>query len=99
MEILMDFINTLYDIFKIFLHLGTSLAVIYIVFYFILKIICCGNTKSDYKQLRKSVNGGCMNYAKAFYEISVAHLDSAKLYAENILLRNRTKRKNQTKVR
>lgn len=95
MEILKDFGLFIYDIAKGFIELGVGLLTVYIIFYFLMKMIACGRSKSDYKKFRKSFNGACMNYVNAFYEISVASLDSAKLWAENKLLKNKETRRNR----
>lgn len=93
MEILSDFGMLVYNTFKSFVSLGVVLGTLYFIFYFIFRFFCCGNSKSDYKRFRKSFNNTATNYAEALRELSVAHLDSAKLHAERIIARNNEKRK------
>ena len=95
MEILKDFGMFIYGICKGVISLGEFLLIVYFLVYFFIRIVACGNNKSDYKKFRKTFNGACMNFIAAFYEISTAALDSSKLYAEEIILHNREKRKNR----
>lgn len=94
MEILNDFGLFLYGILKGAISTFTTLLIMYLVVFLIAKVVCCGS-KSDYKQFKKNFNSACMNFMKALYEISVASLDSAKLWAENKILKNKEKRRNR----
>lgn len=95
MEILKDFGLFLYGILKGAISTFSTLLIMYLVVFLIAKVACCSNSKSDYKQFKKNFNSACMNFMKALYEISVASLDSAKLWAENKILRNKEKRRNR----
>lgn len=93
MEILKDFGILLYTVLKNIISAGSSLFILYLTIYVIVRCILLGNSKSDFKQFRKSFNTGCIRYAQAFAEISKAHLDSAKLWAEIHIRRNDQERK------
>lgn len=93
MEILKDFGMLIYNVLKGIINTGSSLLILYLVIYVVVRCILLGNSKSDFKQFRKSFNTGCINYARAFAEISKAHFDSAKLWAEMHIARNSARRK------
>lgn len=94
MIILADFGMFAYEILKHWISLISSLATIYVIFYFIFWALACGS-KSDHKQLRKTFNTGVMNLVKSMTEITYACLDSAKLWSEEKIIRNENRRQNR----
>lgn len=94
MTILVDFGMFVYDILKHWISLVSGLATIYVVFYFIVWILACGN-RSSRKQLRSVFNTGVMNLIKSFTEITYAWFDSARLWSENKIRNNNNRRKSE----
>lgn len=94
MTVLTDFGMFLYEILKHWINVISGLATVYVVFYFILWILACGN-RSSRKQLRSVFNTGVMNLVKSFTEITCAWLDSIKLWSEEKMIRNKKKRQNR----
>jgi hypothetical protein len=92
MEGLPDILIFLYELMKKAISAGFFLLMCYIVFYGLLKIICCGNNKSEYKQFRKTFNTMCMNFLKSLYELSIAALDTAKTWSRDKIESNHHRR-------
>lgn len=95
MEILQDFGVFIYGVCKSFLGISSFLLSVYLILYFIARFLVCGNSKSDFKTFKRTFNEFCMNYLKALNEISYAHLNTAKLWAETRILRNNKLRKDR----
>lgn len=95
MAILSDFGLFLYGLLKSAINTGFGLFMFYLILHCILRFLACGNNKSTYKQFRKHFNEGIMNYIIAFAEMSKAHLDSAKLWAENKIRSNNERRRSR----
>lgn len=95
MEFLKDVGMFLYGLVKSGVNFVFFWFLVYVLIHLFGKFIVSGGNKSKYKEFKKYVQEGLMNYSKAFCELSWAHLDSAKLWTEEKILKNKEKRKNR----